>query len=233
MDMMLPLYRQYDSGFGAIADSFKFAADALEENPQAGGLESHLPISFLFRHSIELYLKSCIVIFHRRFNIPYEDTDSGDAAILVRGKRKLLKDIHALGPLYSHLKSLIDMNIEFLSTLENSDWSLSADLESRVKLIDGMDSSSTFFRYPVTKDKPKDKHKTVVQPNDWEKMVESMHKGAKPVKAFVFVDDDYNVVESFNYDNDKVSALTKALRETAQDFCGLHMMTVWKLVERR
>lgn len=27
MDMMLPLHLQYDSGFGTIADSFKFSAD--------------------------------------------------------------------------------------------------------------------------------------------------------------------------------------------------------------
>ncbi len=233
MDMMLPLYLQYDSGFGAIADSFKFAADALEEAPHAGGLESHLPISFLFRHSIELYLKSCIVIFHRKFKIAYEDTDGGDAAILVGGKRKLLKDIHALGPLFTHFKSIIDRNIEFLSKFEDAEWAMSDELELRVKLIDGMDSSSTFFRYPVTKDKPKDKHKTAVQPNDWERMVERMHKGGKPVKAFVFVDDEYNVVESFNYDDEKIKPLTKALRKTAQEFCGIHMMVVCKLVEQR
>lgn len=233
MDMMLPLYLQYDSGFGAIADSFKFSADALEKNPEAGGLHSHLPTSFLFRHSVELYLKSCIIIFHRKFDIPYADTASGEAAIVIGGRCKLLKDIHALLPLYSHLKSLIDLNIEFLSTLKDADWDLSSDLESRVKQIDGMDASSTFFRYPVTKDKPKDKQKSTVQPKDWESMVESMHNSTKRVKAFLFVDDDYNVVEAFNHDDEKVSALTKILRATAEDFCGLHMMIVWKLVERR
>lgn len=173
MDMMLPLYLQYDSGFGAIADSFKFSADALEENPSAGGLQSHLPISFLYRHSIELYLKSCIVIFHRRFNTAYQYTDSGEAAILVGNKPKLLKDIHALMPLYTHLKSLIDMNIELLTTLKDTDWALTPELDSRVQLIDGTDSSSTFFRYPITKDKPKDKQKSTVQPKDWKSMVET------------------------------------------------------------
>jgi hypothetical protein len=233
MDMMLPLHLQYDSGFGAIADSFKFSADALEENPSAGGLQSHLPISFLYRHSIELYLKSCIVIFHRRFNIAYQHTDSGEAAILVGNKPKLLKDIHALMPLYTHLKSLIDMNIEFLTTLKDTDWALTPELDSRVQLIDGTDSSSTFFRYPITKDKPKDKQKSTVQPKDWKSMLENMHNGPKPVKAFLFVDDDYNLIEAFNHDDEKVKSLTNTLRETAQDFSGLHMMIVWKLVERR
>ncbi|SDX66861.1 hypothetical protein SAMN05444064_13044 [Pseudomonas syringae] len=233
MDMMLPLYLQYDSGFGAIANSFKFSADVLEENPSAGGLQSHLPISFLYRHSIELYLKSCIVIFHRRFNTDYQYTDSGEATILVGTKPKLLKDIHTLIPLYKHLKSIIDMNIEFLTTLKNTNWVLTPELDNRVKLIDGTDSSSTFFRYPITKDKPKDKQKSTAQPKDWKSMVENMHNGPKPVKAFLLVDDDYNVIEAFNHDDEKVKALTNTLRETAQVFSALHMMIAWKLVERR
>lgn len=233
MDMMLPLYLQYDSGFGAIASSFKFSADALEENPSAGGLQSHLPISFLYRHSIELYLKSCIVIFHRRFNTAYQYTDSGEAAILIGNKPKLLKDIHALTPLYTYLKSLIGMNIEFLTTLKDTDWALTPELDNRVQLIDGTDSSSTFFRYPITKDKPKDKQKSTVQPKDWNSMVENMHNGPKPVNAYLVVDDDYNVIQAFNHDDEKVKSITSKLRETAQDFSGLHMMIVWKLVERR
>ncbi|MFJ9992598.1 hypothetical protein ACIQSO_17860 [Pseudomonas putida] len=233
MDMMLPLYLQYDSGFGAIANSFKLSADSLGENPYAGGLQSHLPISFLYRHSIELYLKSCIVIFHRRFDIAYQYTDGGQAAILVGNKPRPLKDIHALMPLYTHLKSLIDMNIEFLTTLKGTDWTLTPELENRVRLIDGTDSSSTFFRYPITKDKTKDKQKSTVQPKDWKSIVENMQPPLKPIKAFLVVDDDYNVIEAFNHNDEKVKSLTNTLRKTAQDFTEFHIMTVWKLVERR
>lgn len=230
MDMMRPLYLQYDTGFGTIADSFKSSADALDKDTEAGGLHSHLPISFLFRHSVELYLKSCIIIFHRRFDISYPDTVSGEAAICIEGRARLLKDIHALLPLYSHLKSLIHLNKEYLSTLKDIDWNLSSDLESRLKRIDGMDASSTFFRYPVTKDKPKDKYKSIVHPKDWGSMVESMHTVARPVKAFLVVDIDNNVVEAFGHDNEKVKTITKLLRETAADFYNLHAMIVWKLV---
>lgn len=35
MDMLLPLYRQYDSGFGAVANSFKASAEALDKNASA------------------------------------------------------------------------------------------------------------------------------------------------------------------------------------------------------
>lgn len=233
MDMLLPLYRQYDSGFGAVANSFKASADALENNPGAGGLHPHLPTSFLYRHSIELYLKSCIIILHKNLDIPYANTPNGEAAIIVKDKCELLTNIHALIPLYLHLKSLITTNLEFLSKFNDTNWTLSADLEARVRKIDGTDSSSTFFRYPVTKDKPKDKNKSTVQPKDWSSMVENMHSGSKPVKAFLFVDNEYNVIESFNHDAEKVNALTKILSKTAKDFCSLQMMIIWKLVERR
>ncbi|RXU06233.1 hypothetical protein B1F69_00065, partial [Pseudomonas syringae] len=66
--MMLPLDRHFDSGFGAVADSFRDAADALEDTPT---LNTHLPVSFLYRHAIELFLKSAIIILHRKLNIPY------------------------------------------------------------------------------------------------------------------------------------------------------------------
>lgn len=234
MDMLLPLDRQYDSGFGAVAGSFKSAADALETTPQGGGLHGHLPINFLFRHAIELYLKSCIIIMHRRFDIPYEASSNNEPTVPVNGKWKLLKEVHSLAPLYDRLKQIIKDNIDFLGALEYCDWDLPADLDKRIKLIDGMDSTSTFFRYPITKDKPKDKQKSSVQPKAWDEMVSNMNTaGAKPTKAFVIVDDDYNVIESFDHDDDRMNAVMKALKETAKDLCGLHMMTVWKLVERK
>ncbi len=233
MDMLLPLYRQFDSGFGAVANSFKASADALEKTPEAGGLHPHLPISFLYRHSIELYLKSCIIILHKSLDIPYADTSSGEAAIVVKNKCELLTNIHALIPLYLHLKHLIKTNLDFLCQLKDADWELSADLDKRVRKIDGTDPSSTFFRYPVTKDKPKDESKSTMQPKDWSSMVEDMHSGSKSVKAFVLIDKEYNVIESFNHDAEKANAFIKLLSKTAMDFCGLQMMIVWKLVERR
>lgn len=66
-----PLDNQFDDGFGLIADSFQEAAEHLEkvENKESS-LHSLLPICFLYRHAIELYLKSLIVIIHRRLKIP-------------------------------------------------------------------------------------------------------------------------------------------------------------------
>jgi hypothetical protein len=46
--MMLPLDRHFDSGFGAVADSFKDAADTLDSaRENAPTLNDHLPISYV------------------------------------------------------------------------------------------------------------------------------------------------------------------------------------------
>jgi hypothetical protein len=67
--------QHFDSGFGAAADSFKDSADALASADIATpNVNSNLPISFLYRHAIEMYLKSAALIFRRKFRRPYGDT---------------------------------------------------------------------------------------------------------------------------------------------------------------
>lgn len=71
--LLAPLDKHYDRGFGAVANSFMEAADDLQEDAATGAtfLNRHLPISFLYRHAIELFLKSGIIILHKRLRIPY------------------------------------------------------------------------------------------------------------------------------------------------------------------
>lgn len=64
--MMLMLYRNFDSGFGGVANSCSDGGDALEGSRESlPTLNTHMPVSFLYRHAIELFLKSAIIIFHR------------------------------------------------------------------------------------------------------------------------------------------------------------------------
>ncbi len=69
--LLTPLHVHPDLGFGATADSYKDAADYLEENSQRNHFNGHLPINFLRRHAAELYLKSAIIIFHRVLQLPF------------------------------------------------------------------------------------------------------------------------------------------------------------------
>lgn len=65
-DYFKPLALQTDLGLGATADSFYYAAQALDDNQDTkygfgvGG--GKLPILYLYRHSIELYRLCCTKI---------------------------------------------------------------------------------------------------------------------------------------------------------------------------
>jgi hypothetical protein len=69
--VLMPLDAHYDSGFGAVAESFREAATTLRKAVPDPAFFGHLPQSFLFRHSVELFLKSEIIILHRKLRLPY------------------------------------------------------------------------------------------------------------------------------------------------------------------
>ena len=115
--LMTPLQSHFDMGFGGVASSFKHAAD-LVANPEANSssIDSHLPASFLYRHAIELFLKSGIIIFHRKFNIPWGDGSASEPQVPIAGKWRSMYSIHNLAPLYARFLALMQENAEFLLT---------------------------------------------------------------------------------------------------------------------
>ncbi|OXR33434.1 hypothetical protein PSUM_15560 [Pseudomonas umsongensis] len=229
--MMLPLDRHFDSGFGAVADSFRDAADALENTREnTPTLNDHLPISYLYRHAIELYLKSAIIIFHRKLNIPYGDTPaSGEPKVLDGAKWKPMFNVHGLQPLYRHFCFLFEDHAEYLSTHTNTDWSFPAELGQWISDIEETDSSSTFFRYPVTKDKAKDKEKSAIREDDYGAMLSKVKQNQRPVKAFLMVGQDQNVIEAFSLDDTRSKEIIGTLKQVAELFSNCHAVMVGEL----
>ena len=91
-DYLKPLALQTDLGLGATADSFYYAAQALDDNQDTkygfgiGG--GKLPILYLYRHSIELYLKSAITLIYK-ISFKKSKTGNDDFPKLVEnGKEK-------------------------------------------------------------------------------------------------------------------------------------------------
>jgi hypothetical protein len=70
---LAPLERHSDDGFGAVGEAFKAAADKLvkADDSQQRMFWNELPVIFLLRHAVELFLKSGIIIVHRRLKLPY------------------------------------------------------------------------------------------------------------------------------------------------------------------
>lgn len=152
MYLFAPLDHHYDKGFGAIADSFEDAATELKGKYNRAALNGHLPICYLFRHSIELFLKGSIILVHRGLKIPYGDeSHCGEPKIPVKGHLKSLYCIHDIDLLYQYFHSVILEKKADIDNLTSSDWSLDERLSSKFKRLKDIDESSTYFRYPVDK----------------------------------------------------------------------------------
>lgn len=237
LHMFLPFDQHFDSGFGAVANSFMYSADALDDNPEGAGLNSHLPISFLYRHGIELYLKGGIILLHRKFSLPYGDTPpDGEPSILVNQKRKPLYNVHNLAPLYTELLALLAALVEPLSHVPGTRpeyWTLPLELDQLIATIEATDASSTFFRYPITKDAERDAQKSTIRREDVDAMVERMQGDGPKVKAMVMVNDDGEVVQAYSHEDTQNKEVISTLRQAAKMLHDLHAMMSYTLAGGR
>jgi hypothetical protein len=110
--VLAPLEKHSDDGFGAVGESFKRAADVLVKTDEARKrmFWSELPIIFLLRHAIELFLKSGIIVVHRRLKLPYDTEDHKTTKpflLTCDGLWKPLFRTHDLPELYWYWKKLV------------------------------------------------------------------------------------------------------------------------------
>jgi hypothetical protein len=218
--LFTPPNTHYDGGLGATADQFSTAAESLEKNDSS--MAGVLPKSYLQRHALELWFKSFIVIIHKKFNIPYGvNFSQAKPAILVNGKWKSLSNTHNLSELYSYFHNIYESNKTKVP--EGVNWDFPDKIEKQVKLVSGSDPKSTYFRYPESSNETQDSKKATVQKESLELMMENSKKSGKAFKAFICVDSDYNVQESFNIGTSPLPAILKALKELNDFFKGVHV----------
>ena len=186
-------------------------------------LNPHLPASFLYRHAIELFLKSGIVIFHRKFQLPFgEKPFDSEPMVLVKTKWQQIRTVHGLQDLYDYFRSLVSSQAGYLSTHTRTDWSFPSKLDAWISDIDATDSTSTFFRYPFTKHRNQDDNKSIHKEGNFDSMVAGIGEGAKPLKAFLVVDENNEVVKAFHFDDELAKSMTATLRNTADLLYGCH-----------
>ena len=220
--LLTPLDEHFDLGFGSVANSFKHAADSVLSS-ESPSLNAHLPASFLYRHSIELFLKSGIIIFHRKFQIPFDqDPFDSEPKVLIGNKWKAMYSVHGVQDLYSYFRRLVSAHADYLAQHTRTNWEFPPELDGWVSEIEGTDSTSTFFRYPVTKHKAKDANKSVHRESDVDRVLSQLKEGAKPVKAFVVLGEGDEIVKTFTFNDELAKAMTNVLRDTANLFYGCH-----------
>jgi len=229
--MLLPLNQHFDRGFGAVADAFKDSADSLSgDGVSVFTLNTHIPVSFLYRHAIELYFKSAIIIFHRRLNLPFGEMPSdGEPQLLVGKKWKPMYNVHQLQALYTYFQGLFRDHSSFLTENTNTNWDFPKEFGSWIAEIEAIDSSSTFFRYPVTKHGERDKDKSIMRQADHTNLLDNINERTTPLKALLVLDQNYEVANAFSHDDTVAKANVSLLRKVAETLHGCHAALVGEL----
>lgn len=245
MYVLTPLGEHYDDGFGAVGDAFFKAAEALRSiNDGDHRLYlSHLPELYLLRHAVELFLKSGIIIMHRRLRLPYDSephTSTTPLILTSAGKWKSLQRTHDLTELYSYWKKLISENETRLLKLmrHTAELSVPAELDGWIKKIADTDPSSDYFRYPVSKNANADKEKSPFKevslgslpPKERKAreyprtLIAEARKNDEYLKALFVEDSQGDVAKAFVFDRTTNQEVLEAGREAADMLSTFHFM---------
>ncbi|EBP6324510.1 hypothetical protein ACGYDF_002429 [Salmonella enterica subsp. enterica serovar Newport] len=231
MYLMMPLHMHIDYGFGATAEQFKESADILSASESIKDLG--MPVNYLRRHAIELYLKSLIYVLHRNFKIPFSSGGTLEKPkIKVLGKDLELENMHDIRLLTMYLIGQHNKLIPCFFHLEIG--VIEKDILDKINKINSIDSKSTFFRYPKTGDHIHDMRKSSVRQKSTEDIINSMNKKeGKYVKALLLVDDEDNIVDSFDIDVDVFPDLNKNLKYLCDYLHDLHAAYRWGICDGR
>lgn len=232
--ILMPLDAHYDSGFGAVAESFREAATRLRKAVPDPAFFGNLPQSFLFRHSVELFLKSEIVILHRRLRLPYgTHPHDGPPMVSDGGEWKPIHRIHSIGTLYEHWKSLINPRLEELKemTKYKADWTIDAEADEWVRVIESVDPRSTYSRYPSIRDAAEDRTKSPFKAATAEELFPENAPEDRHIMALVIENADGEFVKA--YMNEKGSEPDKeymaALESMSEMLFNYHAMMRFEL----
>ncbi len=230
MYMLAPLSEHYDDGFGAVGDAFCSAAKALNKRDAAGDGSASLddlPEIYLLRHAIELFLKSGIIIMHRRLKLRYGSEPHTSATPMMRtssGKWKPLLKTHDIPGLYAYWKELIVGNKNALIKLmpHTAEVDVPIELDGWINTLGTADPNSDYFRYPVSKNTVADKAKSPFKEVAPGSLFPAERK--EYVKALVLENAKGEVVKAFKYDRTTSKAVAGAARGAAEMLSNFHFM---------
>jgi hypothetical protein len=233
--LMTPLEEHYDDGFGAMAMSFRLAAEKLKKIEEDDSFLQHLPLNFLLRHSIELYLKSGIIILHRRFRIPFGDKPSTSEPMVFDGTHwKPFHKVHSIGKLFGHWEGLIAPNAEKIQSVceHKPDWTVPKPLYEWIDAIEKTDRTSTYYRYPKTSEEKDDSLKSSYQEISLADLFDpNRYKPEKPTVTFALKNDDGDFTRAFTLDRSAERMETEALENAAKMLDNFEAMMRFELTD--
>lgn len=228
--LMMPLEEHYDDGFGAVGDAFRRAAESLSKNNSDGPMFwNHLPETYLLRHAVELFLKSGIIIMHRKLRLPYDSEPRSSATPMLMtssGKWRFLFKTHDIPELYAYWKKLA---VEHGAKLESfgkhkMDMSVPVELDDWIKTLGKADPNSDYFRYPVSRNAQADGEKSAFREVAPEKLFPENRNENEYVRALVIENSKGEFVQAFKLDNDTQKDIAEAAKNAAEMLSNFHAM---------
>ena len=235
--LMAPLEEHSDDGFGAVGEAFKAAADTLAKaNGEQKLFWNDLPVIFLLRHAAELFLKSGIIVIHRRLKLPYDSEPYKSARpllLLANGSWKPLFKTHDLTEIYWYWKKLISENKEQLTALSKHtpDMSVPPELDEWIDVLGKADPNSDYFRYPVTRNRTADIEKSPFKEVAVGSLFPEEAKSTEYVRALVLKDKDGNFVRAFKHDESTNKLTEEAAWNAADMLCNFQIMLRVELMD--
>lgn len=227
---MAPLEAHSDDGFGAVGDAFQHAAVTLRnQNAEKSILLTHLPEMYLRRHAIELFLKSGIILVHRRLKLPYdaESYKSTKPKLLTSaGDWRPLFTTHDLPELYGYWKKLMrDHTAKLTEVSEHKpDMTVPAELDGWIATVGLIDPNSDYFRYPVSKNANADKEKSSFKEVPLEALIDKDFGKDEYIKMMLVQMPTGEVARAFKFDSSTIAAVAQAAREAADMMSNFHLM---------
>ncbi len=216
-----PLHFHFDGGFGAVGDAFQEAALGLESVLQENRFfNSYLPLAYLYRHAVELYLKSVIVIIHRNLKLPFGPLPSSSTPLIqIDGEWIPISSLHSISKLYSYFQVLMNANIAKLLAATTTDWTdLPEEFPHWIALIEAFDERSMYFRYPKMGGSEKSAFHNfpIAEPSS------SMESTSEVTKALFEFEEDEQVIGVFYRDRSGLDKILAVLRNAADQLSILH-----------
>jgi hypothetical protein len=219
-----------DKGFGVTAEAFKEAADRLNDEDFIDDVmaQGEMPVLYLYRHSIELFLKSLIMHIHEELKIPYlKETNNGNHPFILNEKGHVIyiENCHSLKILFHYLCNLIKEHKDSLqSHAPNANWLINGRIRGNMKAINELDDKSDYFRYPISRNQSKDKDKYSIKKiaeRDLSKVLNSV----QGKMIFATKNKEGEIQDIYMRDQNILKEMFKVLKQTADFFNVFHFMT--------
>jgi|ERR1043166_1424463 hypothetical protein len=209
-----PLHRHFDEGFGAIGDAFKAAGDELSKS-KTTDMHAHLPVAHVYRHAIELYLKSLILIVHKKC-----DAEGQRPQVMTKRGMRPFDTVHTVGGLWDCFKSLTQHHAPLLRATSVSFWDDLDECESWIRRVDKNDPLGTLLKYASSGKESADRQKESfkVMSDD---LVEKTRASGGFVKALVLESADGST-EAYMLDYNPINELSEAASKCADFLSTAH-----------